>query len=671
MTESRSKLSHFIGELQRRHVVRVAIGYAAVAFVVLQAGEIVLPTFGKDAWLQLLVIFVMLGFPVVMVLAWVFDITSHGIVRTHQTDYHGSESALNDAMLPKIALLVITLLSAGAAGFWAVRASQGIAAGAGTSSPVTGVTLAAYDPSVPIRSLAVLPLDDFSAPGAKDYFTAGMHEELITQLSQIQTIRVASRTSVTRYAETELSMPEIGQQLGVDVVVEGSVLRTAEAVRITVQLIHAGSDTHIWSQSYERDLTDIIALQGEVARAIAEEIQGELSVEDEALFTGRTASNVPGAQEAYLLGVGRKAENTRDGHQAAVNHFLDAVTQDPDFAEGYSQLANAQLRLEMSHAEDATPDAEAILAVRETAAKALDLDPTLESAQALMRFVDDELMGANPSMFTIGNDAGDRRVVMVDGVHGGGVEMELSTTVGAPTVESKEIVGLPTGFEIIGETLEGAGPNADSMAWVGGVTNLGRQLQGLWARQLETQVRRAGNDPESLVHVARLLRSVGQHDQAVVMLEQVSEEAPQLEEVWAELEVAYALTGEFDEIVELWEDQADVGLMEPDQAEALSDALDDEGPEAYWTMRADRLEERVANGAPVSHVDLARAHAGAGEPDEAFRALRTAYQARDREVATILTDPVWDAYRADPRFREFAKGLRQNLQRRRVRPPGN
>lgn len=612
MTESRTKFSRFVGELQRRHVVRVAIGYAAVAFVVLQAGEIVLPTFGKDTWLQLLVIFVMLGFPVVMVLAWVFDITSHGIVRTHETESEGAVPVLPDAMMPKVALLVVTLVSVGAAGFWAVRASRGIAAGTDAPAAVTGVTLVAYDPSAPIRSLAVLPLNDFSPPGAKDYFTAGMHEELITQLSQIQSIRVASRTSVARYADTELSMPEIGQQLGVDVVVEGSVLRTADAVRITVQLIHAASDTHIWSQSYERDLTNIIALQGEVARAIAEEIQGELSVEDEALFTGRAASTVPRAQEEYLLGMGRKAENTLEGNEAAVDHFVEAVTEDPTFAEGYSQLANAQLWLEVSRAGDASPDPEAVLTVRQTATKALELDPHLQSAQALVRFVDDELMGA----------------------------------------EAKDL-------------------SPDSMAWVTGVTNLGRDLQGLWARRMETQVRRAGNDPESLVNVARILRSAGQHEQAVVMLEKISEQAPQLEEVWDQLEVSYALTGHFDEIVELWDAQAETGQMDPERARALSAAMEKEGPKAYWTMRVDGLEARMKNGESVSPVELARAYAGAGEPDEAFRELARGYEARDREVATILTDPVWDAYRTDPRFREFARKLRQNLQRRRVRRPGN
>lgn len=649
MTEPRSKLSRFVAELQRRHVVRVAIGYAAVAFVVLQAGEIVLPTFGKDAWLQLLVIFVLLGFPVVMVLAWIFDITSQGIVRTHETAYEDAAPRLGDAMIPKIALLVVTLISVGAAGLWAIRASQGVAAGTGTPAPVTGVTLVAYDPSAPIRSLAVLPLDDFSPPGAKDYFTAGMHEELITQLSQIQSIRVASRTSVMRFAETELSMPEIGQQLGVDVVVEGSVLRTATAVRITVQLIHAASDTHLWSQSYERDLTDIIALQGEVARAIAEEIQGELSAEDQALFTGRTASKVPKAQEEYLLGMGRRTENTLEGNEAAVGHFAEAVMEDPSFAEGFSQLANARLWLEMSLSGDEAPDPEAVIVVRETATKALDLDPNLQSAQALVRFVDDELMGANPSMITVLSEEGQPRVLVLDAEHWVDVE------------DGGAVLG--------GAEMKSFAP--DSGAWVIGVTNLGRDLQRLWARRMEAQVRRGGNDPESLVHVARLLRGSGQHEQAVTMLKQISEQSPELAEVWEQLEVAYALTGDFDEIVDLWDAQAEMGQMDPGLVHSLSLALEEDGPSAYWAMRVEGIEASLENGEAVSHVDLARAYAGAEEPDAAFRELERAYQARDREIASILTDPVWDAYRADPRFREFALKLRQNLQRRRVRSPGN
>ena len=290
MDEQPSKLSCFVAELRRRHVFRVAVGYAAVAFVVLQLGEIVLPAFSAEWALQFVVVFAVLGFPVVMVLAWVFDITSTGIQVTAALDDDGAQlpDAPGIGVLPRLALLSVTLLAVGGVGsWWILNTVEGT--GAGTNPLGPPVVAAAYDPNEPIRSMAVLPLQNFSEDAGQDYFAAGMHEALLERLSQLPEVRVVSRTSVAQYANTAKTIPEIARELGVEGIVEGSVFRADDEVRITVQLIHGASDTHIWAQSYQRSLSDVLALQSEVADAIAEEIRGRLSAGSVTSFTSPIA----------------------------------------------------------------------------------------------------------------------------------------------------------------------------------------------------------------------------------------------------------------------------------------------------------------------------------------------------------------------------------------------
>ncbi len=282
MGDQPSKLECFLADLRRRHVVRVAIGYAAVAFVVLQLGEIILPAFSAEWALQYVVVFSVLGFPLVMVLAWVFDITPEGIRKTDDIDAAAEQlrGMPGAGVLPRAALLTVTVLAVGVLGSWWIGKSlQPPASGAGFVGRPT-VTPAAYNPDEPIGSIAVLPLDNFSDTDEQDYFVAGMHEALIARLSQLPAIRVVSRTSVARYAGTAKTIPEIAQELGVEGIVEGSVTRAGDEVRITVQLIHGPSDTHVWTQSYTRDFSGVLSLQTEVAEAIAWEIQGELTPED-------------------------------------------------------------------------------------------------------------------------------------------------------------------------------------------------------------------------------------------------------------------------------------------------------------------------------------------------------------------------------------------------------
>ncbi len=386
--EGPSGFSQFLAEMKRRHVVRFSIGYAAVAFVVLQLAEIIFPAFGVgETGLRILVVAVGLLFPPAVVLAWVFDITAEGIKRTEELP--GGMDRRPGRLTPRLALLVFTLLIVGGLAAWMTRqgvldAPQRTRRGGGASNATP--ELVAYDPSVPIRSLAVLPLENFTESGAQDYFSAGMHEELIAQLSQIAGLRVVSRTSVLRFLGTTEPIPRIGRDLQVDAVIEGSVRRGADTVRITVQLIHAASDTHIWTKQYDRSLQDdVLALQSEVALDIARQVQAELSPEETNILERTASRDVdPKAQDAYLRGKYEYDKGTPEGYQAAMQHFEQAVELDSAFAPALAGLAGTRFLLGMAGQE---PTDTAIELARQEAEQAVGMDSSSAEAREILTII--------------------------------------------------------------------------------------------------------------------------------------------------------------------------------------------------------------------------------------------------------------------------------------------
>src|SRR5271166_2871018 len=229
-----------------------------------------------------------------------------------------------------------------------------------------------------IKAIAVLPLANLSRDPEQDYFVDGMTEEIITDLAQIGALRVISRTSAMRYKGSDKPLPEIARELNVDGFVEGSVLRAGDRVRITAQLIHAATDQHIWAKSYERDLSDVLALQSEVARAIADEVQAKLTPQERARLARARPVN-PAAHEAYLKGRHHWARATEEGVRKSIEYFAEAIAKDPSYAlahaglsDAFNQLCNPILEL--------VPQGEIIPKAKAAATKALELDETLAEA---------------------------------------------------------------------------------------------------------------------------------------------------------------------------------------------------------------------------------------------------------------------------------------------------
>jgi TolB-like protein/DNA-binding winged helix-turn-helix (wHTH) protein len=231
--------------------------------------------------------------------------------------------------------------------------------------------------SAPIRSLAVLPFQNLSGDKDQEYFADGMTDELITDLGQVSALRVISRTSVMHYKRTAKTLQQIGRELGADVILEGTVYRSGSRVRITAQLIDAQTDSHLWAHGYERDLRNVLGLQDEVARDIANEIRVELTPQERARLSASPSVN-PEAHEAYLKGRYYWNQFTEAGVKKSFGFFRQAVEKDPNYALGYSGLADyygvMYVRFSALPRNEACPKSEA------AALKAVELDDSLAEA---------------------------------------------------------------------------------------------------------------------------------------------------------------------------------------------------------------------------------------------------------------------------------------------------
>ncbi len=274
-------LGEFFQELDRRRVFRSALAYAAGAFVLLQVGEIVLPAFQAPEWtMRVLVLSAFLGFPPALCLAWVFDLTPEGLRRsapqaTGETGLAGAwarEARPATTTLPRVALLVVTLATAGAVWWWSVREALGTSATPSPEEEAGPVVAARQNFRTPLPFLAVLPLEVFGEDRRATLLAESLHEEVIAQVAQGPFVQVASRTSVSNLELEGKTLPVIAEELGVDLVLEGSVAQVGNRVRITFQLIQGPTDRHLWAKSWDGTLDDPLTFQREVARAVAQEL---------------------------------------------------------------------------------------------------------------------------------------------------------------------------------------------------------------------------------------------------------------------------------------------------------------------------------------------------------------------------------------------------------------
>jgi TolB-like protein/Tfp pilus assembly protein PilF len=356
---------NFFAELKRRNVYKVAVAYAVVAWLLIQVATQVFPFFEIPNWaVQLVVLVLVIGFPIATVLAWAFEMTPEGIKREAEVDRAKSIPRKAGRKLTALVVL-LAALAAGLMVFRFLRSQPALEKEKPTS-------LAA---EIDSKSIAVLPFENLSEEKANAYFADGIQDEILTRLSKIADLKVISRTSTQRYKSAPENLPEIARQLGVAHILEGSVQKQGDAVHVTVQLIKAATDSHVWADSFDRKLTDIFSVESEVAKAIADQLQVQLTGREKEVIAAKPTDN-PEAYDAYLRGLAytMKTQNTPANYLGAQKHFREAVRLDPKFALAWALLSYVDAR--GYHTTNLQPTA----ALREEArqafetALALDLD---------------------------------------------------------------------------------------------------------------------------------------------------------------------------------------------------------------------------------------------------------------------------------------------------------
>ena len=350
MSDPPSRLAAFLAELKHRRVFRVAVVYAGVAFILVQIVDGTFDPMGIPVWVsRLIILLLVLGFPIAVALAWAFDITDKGIVRTKgkpsapTTPHH---IVIGNKSLAVIAVLAIIVAA------WALLRQP---------SPV----------GTAISSIAVLPLANLMGDPEQEYFVDGMHEALTVELLKISALRVIGRTSTMSYKANPKPIPEIAEELDVDAVIEGSVFQDGDLVRITAQLVATRPERHFWANDYEGDLTDILSLQKTIARAIAGEIGLALKPEEEADL----ASAPQVSPEAYNLYLKGWHFRNLHNHSKAVEYLEQAVALDSTFARAWAGLAYCYFWKDYG-----------VGLMKQALDKALDLDPAQPLAHAYLGF---------------------------------------------------------------------------------------------------------------------------------------------------------------------------------------------------------------------------------------------------------------------------------------------
>jgi TolB-like protein/Tfp pilus assembly protein PilF len=455
-----------------------------------------------------------------------------------------------------------------------------------------------------IESLAVLPLANLSGDPGQEYFADGMTEELITNLGKISALRVISRTSVMRYKKTDKPLPQIARELGVEGIVEGSVLRVGDRVRITAQLIQAEQERHLWAESYERDLRDILALQSEVARAIASEIKVKLTPQEQTRLASTRRVN-PEAYQAYLRGRYYWNRRTADALKKAIEYFQEASEKDPGYALAYAGLSDSYA---LVAPYSGLPPKEALTKAEAAAMKAVEMDEQLAEAHASLAFVQQSY--------------------------------ELNW-LGAER-EFKRAIELNPNY-------------ATAHHWYAlYLVCLGRIEEAKVEMQRALQL-----DPLSLVinsAAGRVLYLARQYDQAIEQYQKTLEMDQNFFPPLREIGMPYEQKGQYREAITAFQKAR---AMAPDDmyvAGWLGHAYAISGNRAEAQRLHDKLQER-SQKRYVPAYSRSVIFTGLGNKEQAFEWAQKAYEERDYWLVYLKVEPAFDPLRSDPRFQDLLRRM--------------
>jgi len=458
--------------------------------------------------------------------------------------------------------------------------------------------------SLRVDSIAVLPLENLSRDREEDYFAEGMTEALIAGLAKIGALRVISRTSVMRYRGAREPLPDIARALGVDAIVEGSVLRSGNRVRITALLVEAQTDRHLWAETYERDLGDILALQSEVAQAIAGEIRVTLTPQEEARLSRPRAVN-PEAYHAYLKGRHHWEKRSEEGLRRARAFFEQAVELDPTYPLAYAGLADYYVTLgnfNLVPSEEAYPKAKA------AAMRALEIDPACAEAHTSLA-----------------------------------------------TVKGSYEWDRPGAEESYRRAIEHHPSYATAHHWYADhLVSLGRFEEGIAEATIASTL-----DPLSAVistDMGGYYFYAGDYDRAAAQTKKTLDLVPEFAPGYRQLGGIYEQMGRYDEAIEAFEKTRELtgGATYALTALAHAHALAGRREKAVELLR-DLAE--VGKRRFVSPYSIAAVHVALGDPDTVFEWLDRAVRQRDRALIWIKVAPRFDRVREDPRFAAVLRAI--------------
>ena len=583
----------FFAELKRRNVIRMAGLYLVGAWLLVQVAGTVLPMFGAPEWLpRSVVILLAIGFLPALIFSWVFEMTPQGLKRDEDVAPEQSIAPQTARRMDRMIIGVLVLALAYFAFDKFVLAPRRVASPNDLSSAINA------------KSIAVLPFENLSEDKANAYFAEGMQDEILTRLAKITDLKVISRTSTQHFKSSPDNLPQIARQLGVAYILEGSVQKAGDAVRVNVQLIKAVSDAHLWADTFDRKLTDIFAVESEIAKTIADTLQAKLSSSAEHVLASRPTDN-PEAHELYLKG--RYFWNRRTGPnlQRAVGYFEQAIEKDPKYALAYSGLADCHVLLPVypelgSYPRDEMPKALA------AAHKAVDLDDSLAEAHtSLARALASDLQLA------------------------------------AAMSEFKRAIELNPSY-------------ATAHQWFGECL----QSQDRVAEGLAELTRAREVDPLSLVNNALVgfaLDTVGKSNEAIAQLRRTIEMDPSFANTHGMLGNVLENQGQWKEAVVEYEKSHSLGA-DPIAAAQLARAYFLVGRKAEAQQLWDKLKA-LSERQYVPAYSLALVQSAFGDKDEALRLLDKSYEDHapfdSADLGWILIDHRLDSLRSDPRFKKL------------------
>jgi TolB-like protein/tetratricopeptide (TPR) repeat protein len=359
---------HLVSELRRRNVYKVAVAYTIVGWLLVQVATQVFPFLEIPNWVVRLVIaLVGIGFPIALVIAWAFEATPEGIKRTEVADAMPVSAATRRKKHAWIYVVVIAA-AISVTLFFLGRYTAG------------NKSVAFVPNELPAKSIAVLPFDNLSRDPDNAYFAEGVQDEILTRLAKVADLKVISRTSTQRFKSAPSDLREIAKQLGVMNIVEGSVQKANDQVRVNVQLINAMTDAHLWADTYDRKLIDIFSVESEIAKTIADTLQVKLSGSEKQMMAAQPTTDTT-AYELYHKGRSLWERRSGDNIPKAISFYEQAIARDPNYALAYAGLAQAYILLPFYTGADRF---DAYLKAKDAALKALRLDSNLAEAHAAL-----------------------------------------------------------------------------------------------------------------------------------------------------------------------------------------------------------------------------------------------------------------------------------------------